>query len=117
MKGIGLIMMVLSLAGCATTSKYAFDPRAAVIGPDYLDYIAQYPRDRDTEFYYPSFTISGMQHWVVPYSSAQETSSLSGVSALLTHMPAPSPAVKDITGRGYPSLEKAGLPLFTDSYQ
>ena len=117
MKGIGLIVMVLSLAGCATTSKFAFDPRAAVLGPDYLDYIAQYPPDRDTEYYYPSFTISGMQNWVVPYSSAQETSSLSGVAALLTRMPEPSQAVKDITGQGYPSLEQAGLPLFTDSYR
>jgi hypothetical protein len=117
MKGIGLIIMVLSLAGCATTSKFAFDPRAAVLGPDYLDYIAQHPRDRDTEYYYPSFTISGMEKWVVPYSSAQETSSSSGVTALLTDMPEPSPAVKDLAGQGYPSLEKAGLPLFTDSYQ
>jgi hypothetical protein len=117
MKGIGLIIMVLSLAGCATTSKFAFDPRAAVLGPDYLDYIAQYSRDRDTEYYYPSFTISGMEDWVVPYSSAQDPSSPSGVAALLTHVPAPSPAVKAITGQGYPCLEKTGLPLFTDSYQ
>jgi hypothetical protein len=117
MKGIGLIFMVLSLAGCATTSKFAFDPRSAVVGPDYLDYIAEYPRDRDTEYYTPTFTIRGMENWVDPCSSAQRTPPFPSIEALLVEMPEPSQEVKDITGKGYPSLEQVGILLFTEGYR
>ena len=35
------------------------------------------------------------------------------VAALLMDIPQPSQKVKDITGHGYPSLERTGLLMFT----
>jgi hypothetical protein len=32
-------------------------------------------------------------------------------------MPEPSQEVKDITGKGYPSLEQVGILLFTEGYR
>ena len=113
MKVIALILVGMSLAGCSTPSKFASDPRAAQVGPAYLDYIAKYPPDRDTQFYYPSFTMSGREKWVDPYTPASHAS-LPGIDALLTPTPEPSQAVREITGKGYPLLErKSGLLVFT----
>ena len=113
MKAIGLVLVVMSLAGCATQSKFASDPRAAVVGPAYLDYIAEYPSDRDTQYYYPSFTVAGVGKWVDLFPSEMPSSS-SSIDALLTDIPEPSPAVKDLTGKGYPLFEqRSGLLVFT----
>jgi hypothetical protein len=113
MKVIGLLIVVMLLAGCSTSSKFVHDPRAAQIGPAYLDYIAEYPPDRDTQFYYPSFTISGREKWVDPTTTLLP-SPMPDIDTLLTHIPEPSRAVKDITGKGYPQLEQeSGLLVFT----
>jgi hypothetical protein len=113
MKAIGLILLVISLAGCSTPSKFVSDPRAAQIGPAYLDYIVEYPPDRDTQFRYPSFTVTGLEKWVDPYMNALP-SPFPSIDALLIKIPEPSQAVKDITGKGYPQLEQeSGLLVFT----
>jgi hypothetical protein len=62
------LLICLALAGCET-SKHANDPRAKgteqsiyQIGQfklNYLDYIDQYPRDKDTERYLPVITLNG----------------------------------------------------------
>lgn len=110
MKVIQFGFLALYLTGCA--SRYSSDPRAAVVGPAYLDFIAEYPRDHATQYYYPSFEIRNFElepALTVPMSSAAGPK----VSVLLADIPEPSPRVKDITGKGYPSLEQTGLRLFT----
>jgi hypothetical protein len=59
MRATALLIIALSIAGRATNTKFANDPRAEVIGPDYLDYIVEYPPDKDTEFYALWFTLNG----------------------------------------------------------
>ena len=116
MKAIGMVLMVLSLAGCAT-SKYAYDSRAAILGPEYLDAIAANPPDRDTEYYAPNFAVRGLGRWADPYSSVDSTLLLPKIEALLVQAPAPSAPVRDIAGQGYPRLEETGLPLFTAGHE
>ena len=106
MKAMVFLILALSLAGCATQSKFASDPRAAVVGPDYLDYIVEYPPDKDTEFQAPWFTLNGRQ--TEPSYGVQNTHPLE------TQIPTPPPAVTDLAGKGYPLLEqKSGLLVFT----
>src|SRR5438046_663123 len=50
MKALLILSLALVGSGCTTSSKYVNDPRAAAVGPAYLDYIDEYPRDRDTQF-------------------------------------------------------------------
>lgn len=113
MKAIGLILLALSLVGCASKSKFASDPRAAVVGPAYLDYIAQYPRDRDTEFYYPAFTVHSLEKGLPPSTTLPGSAVAPSISAILISIPEPTQQIKNITGKGYPSLERDGLRLFT----
>jgi hypothetical protein len=111
MKATGLICIVSLLAGCAK-SRFASDPRAAVVGPAYLDYIVENPPDRDTQFYCPAFTIGGLHNWADPSLGLSNTSPTE-ISALLINLPAPTQKVKDLTGKGYPDLERKGVRLFT----
>jgi hypothetical protein len=111
MKAIGLILVVLALAGCAQ-SPYSHDPRAAKVGPAYLDYIAQYPRDRATEYYYPVFTLRGMT--CCQDSVADIPGPLANpIDPLLTQLPDVPACVQKITGKGYPCLESVGMRVFT----
>jgi len=109
MKAFSILAVVLIFAGCSTPSKYADDPRAASVGPDYLDYIDQHPRDRDTQYYYPLFGVSGFTNEIdynfPPFDTYSE------FKPLLTQIPEPSEHVKEITGKGWPQLEHEGKPF------
>ena len=102
----------LLLAGCTTQpSRFASDPRAAIIGPAYLDVIADNPRDCHTQFYYPAFT-RDLPGWTDP-TSTLPPNPFPEISPLLTDIPAAAPEVRDIAGKGYPDLERKGIRLFT----
>ena len=109
MRTLGLLVLALAISGCCQ-SHYAHDPRAAVIGPAYLDYIADYPRDCATEYYYPSFVLAGVT--TAPPQPLPSTVSLS-VDSLLIQRPPESSRVENETGKGYPKLESKGIRLFT----
>ena len=110
MKPLSIIAVALLGSGCASPSKFVNDPRARVVGPDYLDAIAQHPRDRDTQFYYPLFTVGGITNGADSYDSPSKASE-SEFKALLTEIPQPTEAVKKITGKGWPQLERVGIPF------
>jgi hypothetical protein len=113
MKMLGLACVAMVLAGCAE-SPYAHDPRAAVVGPAYLDYIAEYPPDRATQLYYPSFALRDMAATtgaVVPFPVPPH----SAVDALIVERPAESKKVQEITGTGFPDLESTGIRVFTSA--
>jgi hypothetical protein len=109
MKVLSIIALALVACGCAAPSKFANDPRAAVVGPAYLDYIQQHPRDRDTQFYYPLFAVGGSTN-VVDYRTPQ-TASEAEFKALVTEISEPTEAVKEMTGKGWPQLEHEGIPF------
>ncbi len=109
MKPLSILVLALIAAGCTTTSKYADDPRAAAVGPDYLDYIDQHPRDQDTQFYYPLFGVSGITDDVD--STLPATESDSEFKALLTEIPPPTEKGEEVTGKGWPELERTGKPF------
>lgn len=111
MKVLLFVSLGLLAAGCSAPSKFAHDPRAAVVGPDYLDYIYQYPRDRDTQYYYPVLTVGNLTNWVDPSSDLAKSASASAISSLIIDVPEPPEAVKQITGKGWPRLEKEGIPI------
>lgn len=113
MKVSRFIFLVLCLTGCAG-SKYASNPGAAVVGPGYLNAIAAHPRDRATEYYYPSFRIQDFQLSADASAPLPKGAAGPEVAALLTYVPEPSPQVKEITGKGYPCLERTGIHLFTE---
>ena len=112
MKVLLIVALALLGSGCAT-SKFANDRRAFLVGPDYLDYIARYPRDRDTQYYYPVLTVRGLTHWVDPHSTLPAPSFGSSIDALLVPIPEPTEEVKRITGTGWAHLERAGIPMST----
>jgi hypothetical protein len=111
MKAFLVISLAILSSGCSTPSKFAHDPRAAVVGPDYLDYISQHPRDRDTQFYYPLFALSGVTNWVDSYQHPSTSSPASGIEALEIEVPEPTQEVRAITGKGWHELEHAGIPF------
>lgn len=109
-----IAMLAMLLAGCCCQhqSKFKNDPRAAVVGPAYLDYIQEYPRDRDTQYYYPSFKVTGItipEEW---FAGTQNTEH-ADIQGLLTEIPPIPPSVQKIEGKGWPELESTGIPLFT----
>ncbi len=104
-----MALVAVLVAGCAE-SRFKNDPRAALVGPDYLDYIAQYPRDRDTQFYYPHFVVAGAQNLEEP-SFGPSDPSLASLQALLITLPEVPPAVQKIEGKGWPELERKGMPF------
>lgn len=97
--------------GCAHPSRYQNDPRAAVVGPDYLDYIEKYPRDRDTQYYYPAFGIYGSTNRGDLLTALPSTAS-ADTQRLETIIPPMSPSVQAVEGAGWKELEQKGMPLF-----
>jgi hypothetical protein len=116
MKVSRFVFLVLFLTGCAS-SKFSSNPGAAVVGPGYLDAIAEHPRDRDTQYYYPSFKIQDYQPSAEALEPLPKAAVGAEVAALLTYVPEPSAHVKEITGKGYPCLERTGIQLFTGPAQ
>ena len=110
MKASVILALALLGSGCAT-SKFANDPRAFLVGPDYLDYIAQYPRDRDTQYYYPVLTLRGLTNWVDPNSTLPTPSFEARIDALLVPIPNPTEKVKENTGKGWARLERKGVSM------
>src|SRR5690242_19941792 len=113
MKVMTFVLLTLCFTGCA--SKYSSNPGAAVVGPGYLDAIAAYPPDRATQYYYPGFRIRDFE--LSPDASTPlPIPNLSpAVAELLLQLPPPTQYVQDITGKGYPTLEKTGIRLFTQA--
>jgi hypothetical protein len=102
----------LGLAGCAS-SKYASNPGAAVVGPGYLEAMAAHPRDRDTQYYYPHFEVRGYEPSAGAAAPLPKASISAEVADLLINIPEPSREVTEITGKGYPCLERTGIILLT----
>jgi hypothetical protein len=115
MKVITFVLLALCLTGCA--SKYASHPQAALIGPGYLETVAAYPPDRDTQYYYPGFGIRNFELSADASAPLPKPDLSPTVTVLLTQLREPTQHVKDITGKGYPSLENTGMRLFTSSDQ
>jgi hypothetical protein len=113
MKVITFVLLAIGFTGCA--SKYSTNPGAAVIGPDYLDTIAAYPRDRTTQYYYPGFHIRDFELTLDASTPLPKPDLSPAVADLLLQIPEPTQHVKDITGKGYPCLEKTGIRLFTSA--
>lgn len=112
MKPISFVLLGLLAAGCSfKTSRFAHDPRAAVVGPAYLDYINQYPRDRDTQYYYPVLTERGLTNWSDVSLELAKSSPPPAISRLMIDIPQASPKVQRITGKGWHKLEKQGIPI------
>lgn len=109
MKAFCIIALALVAAGCAPASRFAHDPRAAVVGPEYLDDIVEFPRDRITQYYYPVFTVDGLTNGPTAYSSESHAQFGQGVDALLIDLPEPSEAAKEATGKGWPELQRKGI--------
>jgi hypothetical protein len=80
-----------------------------------LDYIAEYPRDHATQYYYPAFRIRDFELPPDVAAPLPPPHLSPMVAALLMDIPQPTQEVKDITGHGYPSLERTGLLMFTGS--
>jgi hypothetical protein len=108
--GWQIVLAVLLASGCAP-SRFQNDPRAAGVGPDYLDDIEQYPRDRATQYYYPGFTLQGLTNWADP-SPATPPPGLADIQRLLIILPPMPPSVQAIEGKGWPELEREGMPAF-----
>jgi hypothetical protein len=109
MKALSIVVLALIGAGCTSPSKFANDPRAAIVGPHYLDYIEQNPRDRGTQYYYPLFAVHGFTNevdYTLPNPSLKAE-----FQPLLTVIPEPTEEVKQITGKGWPKLEHSGIPF------
>ena len=114
--GLQAVMLVILATGCTHPSRYQNDPRAAVVGPDYLDYIDEYPRDRDTQYYYPAFRIQELTNWADPLVGTQGVASLD-IQRLETTIPPMPPSVQAIEGKGWPELERKGIPMFLPKQQ
>lgn len=108
--GWPLVLVTVLAAGCAQ-SRFQNDPRAAVVGPDYLDYIEEYPRDRDTQYYYPGFTVDGLPNRGDPFAETQNAGP-AGIQRLLITIPPMPPSVQNLEGKGWPELEREGIPVF-----
>ena len=108
--GFQVACIAVLLVGCAAPSKYQNDPRAAVVGPDFLDYIDQYPMDRDTQYYYPHLGLADAK--TLDTTSAESASSFpQNVRALMIQGPKPAPGAIDVEGQGWPKLEHRGIPF------
>ena len=114
--GLQVVVAVILTAGCAQPSRFQNDPRAAVVGPGYLDCIEKYPRDRHTQYYYPAFMVHGLTNWVDPFVGLQSAVS-PDIQKLETSIPLMPPSVQAIEGKGWPELERKGLPMFLPKQQ
>ncbi len=116
MKAGWTILLISGLAaGCAHPSRYQHDSRAAVVGPDYLDYVDQYPRDRDTQYYYPVFKVGGDRERGELFPEPENAAPFE-IKRLLIAVPPAPPAVQAIEGKGWPELEREGIPFFFDRH-
>ncbi len=106
-----IVAMALLLAGCAQPSRFQHDPRAAVVGPAYLDYIQEYPRDRATQYYYPSFGISGFAGQK-DLLAGMPSATPADIRKLETVIPPMTPEARQTEGKGWPELEHKGIPVF-----
>ena len=111
MRVMGLLLLVAVVSGCCH-SRYANDPRAAVVGPAYLDYIADHPRDCTTQYYYPSFHLGGDTNQALQPAAMQLSSR---IQSLLIERPPESSRVESESGKGYPHLEAVGIRVFTQA--
>lgn len=99
---ISLAVFSLAFSGCAPQqSPYANDPRCQGLrtlsiypwvgplkGPTYLDYVFEYPRDRDTDAHRPAIYLQGRRaNSLDPFPAP--TNSLPAIQALLTPTPPP----------------------------
>jgi hypothetical protein len=110
-----MALVAVLLAGCAQQSRFTNDPRAAMVGPAYLDSIEQYPRDRTTQYYYPVFA---MRDAVPVEPPANVSSSVPAeVQQLLNTRPKPAASVLATQGEGWPELEQTGIPFFWGAAQ
>lgn len=117
MKVIASVFLALCFTGCAGPSKFSSNPGAAVVGPGYLDAIADHQRDRDTQYYYPGFGIHDFEFGANLSTPLPPPDVSPKVAALLIAIPEPSHDVQKITGKGYPALERTGIRLFTSPAQ
>jgi hypothetical protein len=107
MKTSSLLCLVLALAGCATKSRYANDPRARCVGPDYLESIDRHPPTKDTEYFNPVLVVKGGGYVAMtPVGSSDPK-----LEGLLTVRPEAAPAVKESQGKGWRKLESKGIPF------
>ena len=111
--GLQIAFVALLVAGCAGPSRFKNDPRAAVVGPDYLDYIERYPKDGDTQYYYPRLAATEANS-----ASSAEAPSVDGpgsvpanIHALMTQTAKESPSVQRIEGKGWAELQRKGIPF------
>ena len=102
-------LLALLMAGCATQSPYANDPRAAVVGPAFIDYIHEFPRDRATQYYYPRFTSRETAEIEAPGAPSNVPPQ---VQQLIMTRPKPATLVLATEGQGWPELEKDGILFF-----
>ena len=116
MKVTKFVLLTLCLTGCCS-SKYSSNPGAAVVGPGYLCAIAEHPRDRDTQYYYPGFGIRDYHPSMDALAPMPKAPINPEVAAMLTYVPEPSEKVKKLTGKGYPCLERTGIILLTGPAQ
>ena len=101
----------MPVAGCAGQGRFKNDPRAAVVGPDYLDYIEQYPMDRETRYHYPPrIGFTGAKGVEAP-SVDGPSSFTAKVQALMTLTAKVPPAVQKTDGIGWAKLERQGIAL------
>ncbi len=106
--GLQIAFVASLVAGCAAPSHFKNDPRAAVVGPNYLDYIEHYPRDRDTQYYYPH--LAATEAKTAEASSAEGPGSVpANIHALMTRTAKESPSVQKIEGEGWPELQRKGI--------
>jgi hypothetical protein len=109
--GLQLAFVALLVAGCAGPSRFKNDPRAAVVGPDYLDYIEHYPKDRDTQYYYPQLAATEANSAEAP-SAGGPGSVPANIHALMTQTAKePPPSVQKIEGKGWAELQRKGIPF------
>ena len=109
MTALSILVLALVAVGCTTPSKYANDPRAAVVGPAYLDYIDEYPRDKATQYYYPLFNVPGSND-EADYNNPISPE-MAEFKPLLIKIPQPTEEVREITGKGWAELEHIGKPF------
>jgi hypothetical protein len=106
---IGLLAVLM--AGCASESSFRNDPRAAVVGPAYLDYIQEFPRDHATQYYYPRFTSRDTAE-IEPLSPGAPSKVPPEVQQLIMTRAKPTTLVQAGEGIGWSELEKDGIPFF-----
>ena len=109
--GMQVALLAVLAAGCVHPSPYQNDPRAAVVGPAYLDYIDKYPRDCVTQYYYPGFGVSGLTRQGDLFAGTPNAVP-ADIQRLETVIPPMPPSVQAVEGKGWPELERKGMPLF-----